>query len=331
MHKVAPSPRTSPVRVFITIDTEFWPAGWDLSPSSVAKAVDADAYAITPKGEFGIRYQMEELNRHGLKAVFLIESLAAHCTDPAHLARIVGDVRAGGHDAQLHLHSEWAHRSERPLIAGPLRLNMREHSLDAQTLLVERGLAHLRAAGADRVCAFRAGNYGANADTLRALARNGIPFDTSHNTAFLGRTCDLPTDAPLLQPTGMHGVVEFPIGHFVDWPGHLRHLQLGACSESELRMVLEAAWRQGWYALVLVSHSFELVDAERRKGDATMLRRHRWLCRHLAENRDRFVTSTFAELERAAIPPPVPATVPRSHPARTAMRILGQVRRRILP
>ncbi len=320
-----------PVRVFLTVDTEFWPAGWDLSPDSVAKAVEADVYGLTPEGEYGIRYQMDELDRHGLKAVFLIESLSAHCCDPAHLARIVGDVQGRGHDAQLHLHTEWAHRSDPPLIAGALRMNLRDFSLDEQTLLLDRALALLREAGAESVRAFRAGNYGANLDTLRALARLGIPFDTSHNTAFMGRTCDMPTEAPLLQPTELHGVLEFPIGFFRDWPGHVRHVQLAACSESELRMVMEAAWREGWYSLVIVSHSFELVDAERRKGDATMLRRHRWLCRYLAENRDRFVTSTFADLERAAVPQPAPASVPRSHPGRTALRILGQACRRILP
>jgi hypothetical protein len=56
------------------------------------------------------------------------------------------------------------------------------------------------------LCAFRAGSYGANFDTLRALARNGILYDSSHNTCYLGYTCEMRTPNLLLQPKKIDGV-----------------------------------------------------------------------------------------------------------------------------
>ena len=47
-------------------------------------------------------------------------------------------------------------------------------------------MENLRECGAGEVKAFRAGNYGANWETLRVLGENGIHYDSSHNIDFLG-------------------------------------------------------------------------------------------------------------------------------------------------
>jgi predicted deacetylase len=60
---------------------------------------------------------------------------------------------------------------------------MRHFSLEDQTLLVAKGIEQLRACGVDNVHSFRAGGYGANVDTLHALARNGVRYDSSHNAS----------------------------------------------------------------------------------------------------------------------------------------------------
>jgi hypothetical protein len=72
------------------------------------------------------------------------------------------------------------------------------------------------------VRAFRAGNYGADFGTLKALQANGIRLDSSYARPHLGRPCALHIEAPLAQPAWVDGVLEFPLGYFEDWPGHYR-------------------------------------------------------------------------------------------------------------
>src|SRR5262249_8472866 len=150
---------------------------------------------------------------------------------------------ARGHEVQLHVHTEWLQWLRKSPLPGRVGENLKDFTLDEQTRLIELGLEQLRACGAKNVCAFRAGNYGANVDTLRALARSAIRYDTSYDAAYLNSDCGLDEAGLLLQPTMMHGVCEIPITFFTDWPGHYRHAQLCACSAAEMQHALMQAWK----------------------------------------------------------------------------------------
>jgi hypothetical protein len=213
---------------------------------------------------------------------------------------MVQRVRQGGHDVQLHLHTEWLGRMPEPLLPGRAGQHLRHFSEEEQTLLVGTALERLVEAGGDRPMAFRAGNYGANLDTLRALARNGILFDTSYNPAYLDSACDMPREGLLLQPEPWLGVVEFPITFVRTFTGRRRPLQLTACSSGEIEQGLWQAWRRGWGFVVLVWHSFELIRGRnappyQARLDRIALRRFERLCRFLEGHRDKFRTATFAE------------------------------------
>jgi hypothetical protein len=115
------------------------------------------------------------------------------------------------------------------------------------------------------------------------------------------------TVGALLQPAKLHGVYEFPVSFFRDWPGHYRHAQLCACSASELEHALLRAWEQAWYSFVIVSHSFELLKKRKQAGiqpapDKMVIYRFERLCRFLEENRDKFRTAGFSDLQAAGIP-----------------------------
>ena len=211
---------------------------------------------------------------------------------------------------------------------------MHEFTEDEQVALLSLGLANLRVAGAENVCAFRAGNYGANFDTLRALARVGIRYDTSLNPCYLDATCRMRTPEPLLQPADLYGVREYPVSYFRDGPGHSRHAQLCSCSARELRGALLQAWEAGWESFVIVSHSFERIG--RRKQTATAPRpdrivigRFERLCEFLGNNRDKFHTATFSELGPAPAPEAPPRAL-RSRVDRTAGRMAEQMVRRLV-
>jgi hypothetical protein len=323
------------LNVFITVDTEVWPLLPDWRRAGLARDIDRDIHGVTPEGSFGVSYQIDVLNRYGLKGVFFVESLFAEVAGREPLRALVGEVQDRGHEVQVHPHPEWLAWMPEPLLPGETPPLIRHYSEDDQAFLIARAVRNLRECGADRPCAFRAGDYAANFDTLRALARNGIAYDTSYNATYLGTRCRLETPELLLQPTRLEGVYEFPISFFSVWPGRPRHAQLTACSFPELRSALLQAWRAGWYSFVIVSHSFELLKRRRQnpgrpRPDRIVVRRFERLCRFLAENRDKFRTTGFAGVAADDVPAHPAARVLRSAPQKALWRYAEQLARRVV-
>ncbi len=316
------------LNVLITVDTEFWADQPGSGGSVRAEDIDRDVYGVTPHGEFGVRYQADLLQECGLKGVFHIEALSALATGIEPHTRLVEELQQRGQDVQLHVHPEWLSRMPESLLPGRTGQHMHQFSLDEQEVLLAKGLEILRQCGAQNVCAFRAGNYGANWDTLRALARLGVPYDTSHNTCYLGDATQMETESALLQPRAFHGVHEFPVGYFHDRPGHRRHLQITACSARELIHAVEQAFERGWEYLVLVSHSFELIDRRSVRPDNIAIRRFERFCRHLSGNRDRFRTIGFDDIEQGSLRDGGADRPLRSNWVRTALRYAEQAMRR---
>jgi peptidoglycan/xylan/chitin deacetylase (PgdA/CDA1 family) len=318
------------VDVLITVDTEVWPRtnGW--RQTGLRDDLDRDIEGVTKRASYGVGYQMDVLDRYGLKGVFMVEGLFACFTGPAPLKDLVGRIQKRGHEVQLHIHPEWLDWMPEPLIPERRGRNVADFPEDEQFLLIGKALANLREAGARDICAFRAGNYGANRATLRALARLGIRYDSSYNFCYLGRDCSIDFPEPMLQPAEIDGVCEVPISFFSDFPGHHRHVQLCACSHRELRRALLQAHELGWRTFVIVSHSFELLRRSARETtpDPVVVRRFDQLCRFLAENRDRFRTAGFHDL--ALEPGAFKASrIPTSPMPLTAMRMGEQLARRI--
>jgi hypothetical protein len=94
------------------------------------------------------------------------------------------------------------------------------------------------------------------------------------------------------------------------------------------------AWGKKWYAFVLVSHSFELLKG-RKQIDRPLLpdrivnRRFERLCRFLGNNRDKFCTRGFADLDPDSIPQRESVRPLRGRLHQTAARLVEQVARRV--
>lgn len=321
------------VKVLLTIDTEFWPRGNWLQERAIRHAYERDINGQTVQGEVGIGYQMKVLNEHGLKAVFIVEALHASVIGGRYLDRIVEEILRNGHEVQLHIHPEWLRHRQKD-ICRFRGSGMKDYSLSEQHGLIEEGLSNLHKAGVEKVCAFRAGGYRANWDTLKALEQNGILFDTSHNTAYLGKSCNMPWSGLFLGPKQIGNVLEYPVTVFEDWPNHYRHLELCACSSGEMRAVLKAAWLKKWHNVVIVSHSFELLRRNYQtdrlsKLDRLVTWRFDRLCRFLSENSDKFDTCGFNKIS-SVVPTCPPSTPLRSHFGRTIGRITQQALGRII-
>jgi hypothetical protein len=319
------------LNVLFTIDTEISSLAADWRETGLEADAARDIYGRTAQGDYGLPYQLAVFNAYGLKASFFVEALFAEAVGIESLAEIVRMIQGAGHDVQLHLHTEWLAKSEGRLLDGRTGVNMKDFSAEDQTALIARGMRNLTLAGAHGVCGFRAGNYGANLDTLAALANNGLRFDTSYNLPYVGTQCGLVVEPALIQPSELNGVREFPVAWFYDIPGHARHVQLCACSSGEITATLWNAWRQGWHSFVIVSHSFELLAGRKRRPiitpDRIVIRRFNRVCRFLADHKDKFRTVGFGDA--LATDASESGTPIASSLLRTAWRSAEQLARRV--
>ncbi|ADE16271.1 polysaccharide deacetylase [Nitrosococcus halophilus Nc 4] len=317
-----------PLNVFFTVDVEIWPEGWDRLDERFPGAFRRYIYGPTGRGDYGLPMTLQILNDHGLRGAFFIEALFALRFGIQPLTEIVGLIQGAGHEVHLHLHPEWVDKLEQPLFPKRRGHLMRSFSLDEQSRLIQWGLSHLRAAGAPQVKAFRAGGYGFNAETLQALAANGVAMDTSYNPCVRGETSGIEKGGKLWQAVQVEGVYEYPVSAFEDWPGHFRPAQLAAASYGELTKALVAAEQSGWESFVMVSHGFELLDRTRTRPDPIVVQRFRRLCRFLERHRDLYPTQGFLELAPRIFPgEPQPI---QSNVAYTVFRVLEQASRRVL-
>lgn len=320
------------LQVLFTVDVEVWCDGWVDIDARFPDAWRRYILGETPRGRYGLPLQLEMLGDHGLRGVFFVEPLhaARFSSDP--LSQTVGMIREADQEVQLHLHTEWADEARPPLPPGAIfkRQHLRMFTLEEQLLLIEHGRTLLESAGAPEPTAFRAGSFGFNRDTLRALRALGIPFDSSYNAAQFGMDSGVFDGFPVVEPLACEGITEVPMTVFHDGTRSLRHTQLTACSASEIEGVLWRALEDGRQAVVLLSHGTELLTPDKSRPDGVAVARLRHLFRLLDRHRDCFKTCDFDTLDvRGAERPTL--TPLRSPFWRTGGRMLEQAWRRIHP
>jgi hypothetical protein len=297
------------LNVFITIDTEAYPRTVNWRETSLTQEIAREVFGKTSHGEFGICFMADKLNAYGLKGVFFVESLFASAVGLDSLRSIVNALRERNQDVQLHLHPEWLKLASLDILGGHVGYNLKEFSEEEQCQLVLHGLRNLAECGITNVRAFRTGNFGASFVTLRAVAKAGIPIDSSYLACALGRDCEMSEAGDLLHPTKLEGVYEFPVSSFEDGPHHRRPGQICACSIHELQKILLQAWSFGWHSVVLLTHSFELIN-NRKNHDKpctpsfVLVNRFERLCRFLAVNADKFHTRHFSDFNDFDVPMP---------------------------
>ena len=311
-------------QVLVTIDTE-------LSPAAHRRGVSADdnfrcaILGQVSDGAWGTEFQIGCFREQGLKAVFFVEALSANVVGLDLLKRAVDPILSAGHEVQLHIHTEWLEWFSDDPVSGRRGQNICDFNFDDQRRLVQIGAENLVRAGAPRPIAFRAGNYGANNDTLRALASEGIAYDSSYNFPYLGNPCGILAPTQPFEPVALDGTVEVPISTFADFPGHQRPAQLCAISNSEMQHLLEQSLAQNRRSAVIVSHSFELLNSRRTRSNPIVVRRLRRLCEMLSGMRQRAQTSGFRDLDVDTLTAfPSRASPLHSATWRTALRVVEQ-------
>lgn len=329
------------LNVFITVDTEVWPdsAGWPHKPLSAGTHCEREVAAYFYGGEkgtgFGLPYQLRILRESGLKATYFVDPLFSFALGAEPLRDVLRLIGSHGQEVGLHMHPEWLtdpRCANLPAFQGPL---ICQYSEDDQTKLITAGATRLRELGASAVRSFRAGSWGADFSTLRALGRAGMTIDSSLNAAFSVSFPDFAARDSLLQPARHDGIWEFPVTIFVDRPPlGRRPLHVCACSLDEFRTVLEQAEKAGWFSVVIVLHGFEFVRVDEIASGAVrpqrlLAARFERLCAYLAANAARFRSCHFSDLDLKAIPEANPARPLSSSGLRTLRRYAEQVVSRI--
>lgn len=300
------------LQVLITIDTDVYPILHDWKNDRLQRDLARDIYGKINGEEVGLDYQLRQFADHRLKANFMVESLFSACPDVGldPLRRIVSSILAGGHEVQLHPHTEWI--AQDPALGIPYRSHLlRDFPLEEQVQIIRFARQQLELAGAPTPIAFRAGGFAANADTLAALEQCQVRYDSSFNAAFENTHLHLPAPRSYGQATAFGAVQELPITVFQDRPSHLRPAQLCATTFTEMSLALDRAERQGWEFFVIVSHSFEMVRNRWDRNRSPVIRREvvrrfEKLCHFLSSNRDRFQTVGFSDLKLGNSPHQVP-------------------------
>ncbi len=288
--------------LYFTIDTEYSPAHFIRHGKAARAANFACSIAgNTRHGDAGIFHAMDVFDRHGLKAVFFVDPMPALVWGVAAIADVVGPIVERGHDVQLHLHTEWlALAGAANPLPGRSGRDLKDFNPDEQCTLLDYARATLIAAGAPSPVAFRAGNYGANDDTLRALATLGMRYDSSHCPGIADSACAISLGADDFAPREHCGVIEVPAGCIEGPGGRLRHFQLTALTAAEVIAALRHAAQQGQASMTLVSHSFELLSRDRLKINRIVQRRFERICAALQAMPD-ITSATYAGQ------PPLPA------------------------
>ncbi len=314
------------LRVYITIDTEY-SSGFVEGGSAFDRAENyaRSIACITPDGPSGISHKLELLEQYGQKAVFFVDPMPALLWGVAAIEDIVAPILNAGQDVQLHLHTEWL---ELAGSANPMRgktgHNIADFTFDEQCQLIAYARDTLMAAGAPAPVAFRAGNYGANDDTLRALKQAGIRFDTSHCPAIDGGYCQLSLTPDDLLPVEHCGIIEVPVGSIATVGGGQRHAQITALSLREMTAAIRHARDIGRQEFTLVSHSFELINRRKLTANKIVHRRFDGLCRELKRMR-RVTTANYRDDPPQVSPPHAESELLPPDAVRTGLRMAEQI------
>ncbi|QGP79596.1 polysaccharide deacetylase family protein [Sphingobium sp. CAP-1] len=267
--------------LLITVDTEL-SSSLHQRGLSLEENVRRSIWAEAQGRGWGVGWQMDLLDRFGLKGVFFLDPMPALVHGADFLMPIVGAIVGRGHEVQMHIHTEWLAWAQQSPVGGRQGRNIGDFTLDDQVVLLSLAKGLLEDAGAPPITAFRAGNFGANDDTLRALASIGVAWDSSVNPAYLGRECGISADPAQIGATRLWGVGELPVSGIADRPGGFRPAQICAMSAAEMRAGLRHAAREGQDAFTVVTHSFEMLSRDRQRPNGAVIARFEALCREAA-------------------------------------------------
>lgn len=301
---------TGAVNVFLTVDVECSIGGAFANPSLKPVGSAKRVFGRFNGQEYGIPLMMDIAERYNLSLVFFVEAFHQHFFGPDGAREVVEVILEREHDLQLHLHPNYLNFT----LPRPQDLQFSDlcgrYSLEQQIEMIAEAQQMLVDCGAPVPIGFRAGSFGANTDTLKALAANAFLIDSSYNQAYVSSTCLLPNWG-LNDLNEWEGLFEFPVSQFIERTGlrcsRYMPLDINGVSFEEMRYVLNASRRgNGPRNLTIILHSFSFlkpydVQYRRVRPRYNVIRRFEKLCRFLAENERDFDVRKLCELTESEL------------------------------
>lgn len=253
-----------------------------------------DTYRAETDGRaYGAPLIMDLLERYNGYGTFFVDVYNRRTVNEQLIAEATREIDARGHEVGLHTHPAFPEGRR----GYGMAQTMCSLGLAAQTDFIREGIELIERWTGKRPVSHRAGGYGADYNTLRALAANGISLDSS---LFFGYPYCKLNDPPLgvNAPVYAEGVLEIPVtvtrcdltvGPFRRAPrlvSLIKKLDPDWCSPGELKRQIEALLKAGTNPIVLFLHSYSLIDIE--KGFRPDRRAINTLDRILADVREHF-------------------------------------------
>jgi len=242
----------------VTVDTETFPVNGQAPP------FDQHIYAPIGGEEYGVNRIIDICEHNNFKATFFVDICMHHQYGESDIRDLCQLLDSKGHDVQVHAHPNWIPRyNSTTLHSYPYAI---QHQIISETKrLYNKWL--------DRPpLAFRAGSYGANMDTIRALDENGFHIDSSYLQ--WNYNCVLSRELSHRYSNRM-----FPLGNVLELPITTYHfltgsykksskIDINACSWSEIKCVLyDYIQNPGMIFVILFLHSFSFIKQGKNVRD----------------------------------------------------------------
>lgn len=135
--------------LLITVDTEL-SSSLHQRGVGLEENVRRSIWAEAQGQAVGIGWQMDMLDRHGLKGVFFLDPMPALVFGTDFLKPIVDRIVGRGHEVQLHIHTEWLAWARESPVGGTQGRNIGDFPLDDQIRLLGLAKQLLEQAGRRR-------------------------------------------------------------------------------------------------------------------------------------------------------------------------------------
>lgn len=295
------------INIFITIDTEHSIGGAFADPTLKPVGSAKRVFGRIGNSEYGIPLIMDIGDRYGFRFTFFVEALNKYFFGEKETREVCRYILQRGHDIQLHLHPEYLMFSSSLYNSKTPKCNMLSYNLLQQINLIKDGCQTLHNNGVTNIKAFRAGGFGADINTLKALKENGILIDSSYNKFYIKKAEKLFKKYVINDACNIQGVWEFPITHFSELQSlglhRTRPLDINGSSFAEMKATLNFAKKHGPRNITIILHSFSFIKAydvqyNRMKPRFHVIRRFEKLCRFLSENSQTFKVLTFGSIDK---------------------------------
>lgn len=236
------------MKVIFTIDTEHCRGG-------IPYLISGDLSKFGIKKNYGIKAIMDCFERFSMKAVFFVNVYENGTFDVPYENYLENSLKAidnRGHEVGLHWHTNGINKKE-------WRASDRISSLDLneQIEMINKGIDFVYKTIGKKPISFRAGSYRINNNTINALAKCGIIYDSSY---WYGHPHNIVDGYFTINKNYCYkGVHEFPVISVFNSNGAEKKLDFDLLTNSEIVDCLYYLKEKGYNAIQIMFHSFSFL------------------------------------------------------------------------